>query len=90
MVKDPDREALRATLFEVIDNQLRANDPPETRQTLERLMKGGHTREESMKLIGCALINEIYDVMKAQAPFDTARYIASLKRLPELPWDDSQ
>lgn len=89
-MKDPDREVLRATLFEVIDNQIRANDPPETRQTLDRLMKEGHTREESLKLIGCALVNEICDVMKSEAPFNTARYISNLKRLPGLPWDDSE
>ena len=78
----------RAALFEVIENQLRANDPPETRETLGRLMNGGHTREEAMKLIACALVSEIYDVMKTQAPYDNARYVATLKRLPDLPWDD--
>ena len=78
----------RAALFEVIENQLRANDPPETRETLDRLMKGGHTREEAMNLIACALVSEIYDVMKSHAPYDNARYVATLKRLPELPWDD--
>jgi hypothetical protein len=89
-MKDPNPKMLRATLFEVIDNQIRANDPPETRQTLDRLMKEGNTREESLKLIGCALVNEIYDVMKSETPFNAARYISNLKRLPELPWDDSQ
>ena len=83
-------EVLKATLFEVIENQLRANDPLETRETLDRLMSGGHTREEAMKLIGCALVSEIYDVMKTQAPYDNARYVANLKRLPELPWGNDE
>jgi hypothetical protein len=83
-------EVLRATLIEVIENQLRANDPPETRETLDRLKKEGHTYEEAMKLIACVLVNEIYDVMKSQTPHDNARYVANLKRLPELPWDNSE
>ncbi len=78
-------KAVRATLFEVIENQLRSNDPPETRETLSRLVAEGHTRDEAMKLIACALVIEIYDVLKTAAPYDHARYAANLKRLPELP-----
>jgi len=32
---------LRSTIFEVIDNQINANDPAETAITLERLMNEG-------------------------------------------------
>ena len=78
-------EAVRATLFDVIENQLRANDPPETQETLDRLVAEGHTRDEAMKLIASALVIEIYDVLKTQAPYDHARYAANLRRLPELP-----
>lgn len=88
MDDDGDREVLRAALFEAIENQLRSNDPPETRETLDRLMTEGHTREEAMKLIGCALAGEVFGILKTQAPYDNARYVANLKRLPELPWDD--
>ena len=88
MNDDGDPEVLRAALFEVIENQLRSNDPPETRETLDRLMRDGHTREEAMKLIGCALVGEVFGILKTQAPYDHARYVANLKRLPELPWDD--
>jgi peroxiredoxin family protein len=78
-------EQVRATLFEVIENQLRANDPPETQETLNRLVAEGHTRDEAVKLIACALVIEIYDVLKTQAPYDHARYAANLRRLPALP-----
>jgi len=81
-------KAVRATLFEVIENQLRSNDPPETRETLSRLVAEGHTRDEAMKLLACALVIEIYDVLKTEAPYDHARYAANLKRLPELPDDE--
>lgn len=81
-------ELAREALFEVIENQIRDNDPPETRQTLDRLLGEGYTREEAMKLIACALVSEIYDIMKSETSYDNARYIANLTRLPELPWDD--
>jgi len=83
-------EAVRAAMFEVIEHQLQSNDPPETRETLDRLMSKGHTREEAMKLIGCALVSEIYAILKTQAPYDNTRYVANLKRLPDLPWDDDE
>jgi hypothetical protein len=83
-------EVVKATLFEVIENQLRSNAPPEARETLDRLMSVGHTREEAMKLIGCALLSEIYDVLKSHASYDNARYVANLKRFPELPWDGDE
>ena len=60
-MKRGNTEAIGAALFEVIENQLQSNDPPETRETLDRLMSEGHTREEAMKLIGCALVGGIFE-----------------------------
>jgi hypothetical protein len=37
-------ERLRNAIFEVIDNQVKANDPPETAATLTRLMDEGRFR----------------------------------------------
>jgi len=89
-MEDGDPEVLRAALFQAIENQLRSRNPPETRETLDRLLKEGHSREDAMKLIGCALVNEIYGILKSEAPFDNARYVANLKRLPELPWGNEE
>ena len=36
-----DKKAIRAAVDEILDNQLRDNNPPETRQTLSRLQKEG-------------------------------------------------
>jgi hypothetical protein len=76
-------------MFEVIENQLQNNDPPETRKTLERLVGGGHPRQEAMRLIACVLATELFNVIKSESPYDHARYIANLERLPELPFDVS-
>lgn len=76
-------------MFEVIEKQLRNNDPPETQKTLERLLGGGRSRQEAMRLIACVLATELFHVMKSESPYDHARYSANLERLPELPFDVS-
>lgn len=76
---------LNKTLLEVVENQLRDNDPPETAATLERLMSDGESRDEALHLIAHVLSAEINAVLKSQSPFDPERYNANLKLLPKLP-----
>ncbi len=78
---------LRAVILEVVDNQLRANDPPETRSTLDRLVGEGYSQQEAKKLIACVVTSEIFDMMKNKKKFNPARYRAALAKLPQLPWD---
>jgi hypothetical protein len=74
--------------MDIVDNQLRDNTPPETRQTLERLVADGHTLEDARQLIGCVVSTEVYDVLTEQRPFDEAAFVAALERLPTLPWEE--
>jgi hypothetical protein len=78
---------LQAAIYEVVDNQLRDGTPPETRQTLDRLVAEGHTRQEARRLIACAVVSEIFGILKRHEPYDEARYIATLQRLPTMPWE---
>ncbi len=78
---------LKAMVLKVVDNQLRANDPPETRSTLERLLKEGYSKKEAKELIGCVVTSEIFDIMKTKKEFNPLRYRAALSRLPQLPDD---
>lgn len=48
---------LRKTIFEAIDNQIKANDPEETRVALKRLLDLGYSDFESKQLIGKCLAN---------------------------------
>ena len=89
-MRTPDPEIMRALIFETIDNQMRDADPPETKQTYDRLIAAGYSREETMKLIGTAVSVEIFDVLKHGRPFNQARYVATLHALPTLPWDEEQ
>ena len=78
---------LKATILEVVDNQLRANDPPETRSTLDHLVAEGHSEDDAKELIACVVTSEIFDVMKNKEEFDLQRYVDALNKLPQLPWD---
>jgi hypothetical protein len=81
---------LRRALLEIVHNQLRDDDPPETRATLERLIAEGYTRERALELIACAVTSEVVDVYNSGKPYDEARYLAALRALPRLPWEDKE
>lgn len=83
-----DSEAAREAIFDVIENQIRDNDPPITKDTYDRLKADGHTHEETMKLIACALSVELFEIMKNSESFNEQRYTNNLKGLPELPWEE--
>ena len=72
---------LQALILEVVDKQLLLNNPPETRTTLNRLIKSGHSEEQAKKLIGSVVTEFIFDAMKNNIPYDEARY---RRRLDEL------
>ncbi len=72
---------LKALILEVVENQLRANDPPETRQTFERLLAAGYSRRQAVEMIGSAVVEEIWTVLHERKPFDRARFKASLEKL---------
>ena len=78
---------LKSAILEVVDNQLQANDPPETRQTFDRLTSEGYSEEEAKGLIGCVVTLEIFDVLKKQEPFNPKRFAKALNELPKLPQD---
>jgi len=80
-------EILRKQIFEIIKNQLKANDPPETKKTLNRLIKLGYSEFESKQFIGQCIAVELFEVIKNKKPFDEDRYVNNLKKLPEEPFD---
>ena len=76
---------LRAAILEVVDTQLRDGTPPETRQTLDRLVRAGYTPEGARQLIAYVVVHEIFNVMSSGKPYDEARFLSALARLPQLP-----
>ena len=81
---------LRAAIMEVTENQLRNNDPPQTRQTFRRLIEAGYSEEEAKRLIGCVVSAEIFDVLKKNEPFNPDRFVKALNKLPEMPWGEEE
>jgi hypothetical protein len=65
----------------IVENQIRNSNPPETRQTLERLLAAGYSRKQAIEMIGSALVEEIWAILHDYKPFDRARFTASLERL---------
>ena len=76
---------LKATILQVVDNQLEGNDPPETKQTYDRLLKEGFPESEAKRLIGCIVSAEIFDILKKKEKFNHERFVKALNKLPELP-----
>jgi hypothetical protein len=73
-------------LFEVIENQLADGYPLKVKATLMRLCMTGHSREDALELIACALAPEMFAVIEQQQEFNLARYEAQLDLLPQTPW----
>jgi hypothetical protein len=81
-------EIVREQIFEIIKNQIKLNTPPETKQTLKRLVDLGYSDQDARMLIGQCLAVELFSVVKLKKPFDNGRYVSNLKKLPEEPFDD--
>ena len=81
---------MRAAIMEVVENHLRNNDPPQTRQTFRRLIEAGYSEEEAKRLIGCVVSAEIFDVLKKNEPFNLERFVKALNKLPEMPWAEEE
>ena len=72
-------------IVEAVENQLKDNNPPEVKRSLNRLMNLGETRENSIRYISCAFTVEIFEALNNESPYNQERYIKNLKALPELP-----
>ena len=79
---DETNPLLGKEMKKVVRNQIRQNDPPETKQTYDRLIKEGFPIDEVMRQLAVVVTAEIYDVAKNKEPFNQERYIKRLNKLP--------
>jgi len=79
---------LQQAILEVVANQLRDNEPPATRETLQRLLREGFSETEAMRLIAHVVAAEVFEVLREGRCYDEARFCAALRALPELPWQE--
>jgi hypothetical protein len=78
---------LRDQIFEIIKNQLKANDPPETKATYDRLIDQGFNGFQTKQLIGQCIAVELFDIFKFGKPYNNERYVKNLIKLPIEPFD---
>lgn len=78
-------KSLNKAILDVVNNQIRARNPPATKETFDRLVREGHEHKEARRLIGCVVASEIFDVLTEDQPYNEARYVTALRKLPELP-----
>ena len=80
---------LKEVYLEVVENQLRDNKPPETRQTLERLLKEGYNRNDAIIIIASAIAAEMFFVLKSGKEFNRERFVRNLNQLPDQSFEGS-
>ena len=81
---EPINPTLHVALHGMIANQLLADEPPETWQTVQRLAGLGYDWHNVMHLIMGPVTDAVYGALSERQPFDRADYV---RRLAELPGD---
>lgn len=72
---------LKKNILEVVDNQLRDNDPSFVREIYEHLMVLTGSGQQAKEMIGAVVVEEIFDIMKKGEAFDEGRYHDKLNTL---------
>jgi hypothetical protein len=83
-MKTPNPHLTRAFL-EIVENQIRDNDPPETKETVQRLVAQGISKQDAKILVAQAVCVEIWDAMTNGVPFNRERFVRNLRHLPNEP-----
>ncbi len=80
-------EKIRQQILIIVENQLKDNNPPETRLTFERLKKEGFNEMEIKQMIGQCLAVEMFDIIKFKKQYNSERYQSNLRKLPNEPFE---
>ena len=75
---------LHVAMHQIVSRQLRADDPPQTWQTVQRLAGLGYGWHDIMHMIAGLVAQDVGTVFTTQRRFDPADYI---RRLDDLPAD---
>jgi len=81
---DPTREPnpfFHVSFHVTLERQIRANDPPCVRETIERLEKRDGDPHEARHAVMRALIKEVLNVLFEQRPFEIEHYCEELRKL---------
>lgn len=84
-----EEQLVRERLIEAVENQLAANDPPFVQAVLNRLLLVEIERAEALDMMAYALQQEIEQMLAQARGFDSQRYEALLRALPDSSHDSS-
>jgi len=73
---------LHVAMHQVVANQLLADDPPETWQTVQRLAGVGYDWHNIMHMIASLVTEDVYLALKEHRQPDPAAYARRLRKLP--------
>ena len=68
-------------MHEIVEKQIRDGTPTETKRTLKRLMKAGHSRHGAIHKIAAVIVIDMYNLEKNRENYDEERYVRRLKGL---------
>lgn len=74
-------------IIEGVREQIAIDDPPEVKETYDRLVADGHPEKEVFKMLACILSTEMFEMIKHKRVFDRQLYVRRLLELPTLPWE---
>lgn len=75
-------KTVRNAMLDAVLNQIDTGDPPEARETYDRLIDGGHSNSQALNLMAEALREEMNRMLAESTPFDNARYAQALAKIP--------
>ena len=76
-------EAFQDQLFDIVNEQMHNNDPPETAATFKRLINIDFSHLEAKMLISQCVSFELMSVVTEGKPFNMKRFIKHLNKLPK-------
>jgi hypothetical protein len=76
-----DEKTLRDAMLDTVLKQINSNDPPETRDTYDRLIDEGASNSQALQLIAGAMRIEMNRMLAEGTPFDNERYAALLAKV---------
>jgi hypothetical protein len=79
---EPFSPRLHVAMHQIVANQLLADDPPETWQTVQRLAGMGYDWHNIMHMIASVVSDDVYRALNQRQEFDPADYVRRLERLP--------
>jgi hypothetical protein len=77
-------EKVKALLLQILNNQLKDNNPPITGATLNRLKEEGYSEADAKELMLDIVWAEIFTIMEQGEPFNLKRYENAMNQLPNL------